>query len=106
MLVSQRLLGTVQVGVHSGLQRAAEALLLSITQQSSVGNALAALLNTDNSKALLSALEEAVRRANGAPIIQVRISCGLSLKLNSSSSSASAFISARHINTEYLHSRC
>lgn len=58
--------------MHSGLQVRAEALLLSIARQSSVGNAVAALLNSPASSALLQPLEDVTRRFTSDPINQVR----------------------------------
>ena len=72
----------VQVGVQSGLQVSAEVLLLSMTGQCRVGSALAALLNSPSSQALLSALEEAIRHASGAPMFQVRTQCWGCLGMN------------------------
>ena len=61
----------MQVGVHRGLQQKSEALLLALTRQQSVGSALAALLNTHVSEALLESLQAEVTRAKAAPMAQV-----------------------------------
>ena len=69
------LLGNAQVGVDRRIQQASEALLLALTKQQSVGSALAAILCSPVSEALLRALEDAVNTIGGAPIVQVSPEC-------------------------------
>lgn len=70
------LLGTVQVGEASGLNVQARILLYSLTEEYSIGSAMAALLKGPASQTLLSALEDAVTHYSSTPIAQVRIRCG------------------------------
>ena len=68
----QYLLGSVQVGEDAGLHVKARILLYGLTEEHSLGSAMAALLKGPASQALLSALEDAVTRYSSTPIAQVR----------------------------------
>ena len=70
-------LGTGQVGEPMGLHVQAQILLYSLTEEHSIGSAMAALLKGPASQALLSALEDAVTHYRSTPVAQVRTQCNL-----------------------------
>jgi hypothetical protein len=59
------------VGAHGRLQQEAEKLMLRLTGQQDMAKALAVLLGSASSEALVSALETAVSNAGNSTISQV-----------------------------------